>query len=411
MSQQNATAVQPANGQSSAQDLFALTDEQILEIEPETQDAQIVEAARPSPAAIPNESAETDRFATTHARELSATTSHESPVTSQQSQAGSQQEPPKWLADKMADPQTGGEAREFWKGVQQARNDATAYREIFARPEDARAAADRARTLDEIDAAFYGRAGNSLEQTSAARTQLAQRMMQEDPAGFREMVFAGLRVLESSGNGAHSGPRLEDPRQTPGALRSTPRNSFAPDAQIEAYRAFEQSANQELERSVGGAIERALSQALPNVKSGNESGIAGPRSIVPLQERLRSAIREDIESSLTGDRQLGEQVSQVLSSRRFDDATRAQVVRLINDRAQQLVPVAAKRVINEWTQTTLAAHRAKAQKAQGAAERADLTPAGSAAAARAGSSETARPTSRPGRVDYNKLSDEQILDL
>ena len=57
-----------------------------------------------------------------------------------------------------------------------------------------------------------------------------------------------------------------------------------------------------------------------------------------MRTRLAASIRQDIERSLQGDRQLGEQVAQVLSARRLDEATRYQVVRLIGERAQQLVP-------------------------------------------------------------------------
>lgn len=140
---------------------------------------------------------------------------------------------------------------------------------------------------------------------------------------------------------------------------------------------------------------------------------------MPVRERLSTAIREDVEAALKADRQLGEQVAQVLASRRFDSETRAQVVRLINDRAQQLVPAAAKRVINEWTQTTLAAHRSKTQNAESAAAHTDLVPAEAfAAVPRLQSGQTRQPSARKDslgksatRVDYRKLSDEQILEL
>ena len=85
-----------------------------------------------------------------------------------------------------------------------------------------------------------------------------------------------------------------------------------------------------------------------------------------MRTRLSASIRQDIERSLQGDRQLGEQIAQVLSARRLDEATRSQVVRLIGERAQQLVPVTTRRVLGEWTQTTLAAHRERAGRADAA---------------------------------------------
>jgi len=212
-------------------------------------------------------------------------------------------------------------------------------------------------------------------------------------------------------------------RSSVGAQQAAPQlgNSSASEATVAAYAAFERAANEDLERSVGSAIERTLVQALPSVDQHSTPGQSGAQRAVPLRERLAASVRADVEKALQGDRQLGEQVAQILSSRRFDNDTRAQIVRLISDRAQQLVPGAAKRVLNEWTQTTLAAHRGRTQ-------RPDLAPVADVALA----SVQARPAGteqRPARrqdaprstgqasttksqpINYRKLSDEQILDM
>ncbi len=83
------------------------------------------------------------------------------------------------------------------------------------------------------------------------------------------------------------------------------------------------------------------------------------------------------------------------------------------------MPGAAKRVLNEWTQTTLAAHRGKSERADTIAARREVAfasgePRGAPANQRATTSRPVRndATKTPaGRVDYRKLSDEQILDL
>jgi hypothetical protein len=348
----------------------------------------------------------------------------------------------------MKDPWNGEEAKDLWNGVQQAKSEATAYRAAFANPEDARAlkelypggvsqartAAERARVLDDIDRAYFGVAGKSAQDVSASRAQLAQRMLHEDPAAFREMVFAGLRALEQSGvqTGSDAGARFSatsatgenSAAQTQGGLKSAPTNAPAQsqmetqasehEARLAAYVSFEKAANEELERSVGATIDRALSQALPG--SDNADGGA-------LRGRLATSIRQDMETALKGDRQLGEQVAQILTGRRLDDETRAQVVRLIGDRTQQLVPSAAKRVLNDWTQTTLAAHRAKTERTDTASARREVVPvspesrraASAAVPARATGrdriAESSPSANRTRGVDYRKLSDEQILDL
>ena len=321
----------------------------------------------------------------------------------------------------------------------------------------ARSAADRARTLDEIDAAYFGGEGNSPEQISAARAQLAQRMLREDPAAFREMVFAGLRALEDVGraNGqpdanvappfrlasvsANQQTATQDarsavsPNAIVGAQPAAPHlgtsSANGADAHLAAYAAFEKAANNDLERSVGGAIDRALQHALPNLGKSDVSRGVGAQHVAPLQARLSAAIRDDIEKALQADRQLGEQVAQIVSSRRFDNATRAQVVRLINDRALQLVPGAAKRALNDWTQATLATHRARARNSEANASHADVLPAAGQgihpSAASANTATSARTEKGRGaashsghsgqqrspRVDYRKLTDDQILDL
>ena len=344
-------------------------------------------------------------------------------------------EPPAWLARQMKDPWAGEEARQLWEGVLRAQAEAAEYRAAIATPqeakslkeiypggvEQARAAAERARMLEEFDAAYFGKQGSAPEEASAARAALAQKMLREDPAAFREMVFAGLKALEESNvapplraaSSASPGQRdasglKPGPTQASQAGSAPHSEAGEHNARLAAYSEFEKAANAELEKSVGGAIERALRQALPNGKNGDGDA---------LTLRLSAGVRQEIEKALQGDRQLGEQVAQVLSSRRFDESSRAQVVRLINERAQQLVPSATKRVLNDWTQATLAAHRSKTEKQYAASSRPDLAPAqqGREQAASGSQQRTASRADAPppprGRIDYKKLSDEQILDL
>jgi hypothetical protein len=461
------TAAVASSGENSIQELFALSDEQILDIAPDK------EVARPD--AVASQEAQSRETLATRAEDAmpSATapssTSHESRATSHDAA-----EPPPWLAAQMQDPWGGEEAREFWDGVQQARSEAAVYRAAIASPEDARAlkelypggvgearaAAERARLLDEVDRAYFGAAGNSPEQLSASRAQLAQRMLREDPAAFREMVEAGIRVLQEAGTQNHAPKSIASAVSEPRANRpDAGENSFVAAQQaappqgtppgatqvggqaphesrvtshesLSAYAAFERAANEDLERSVGGAIERTLAQALPSFEQHNTSGQAGAQHsfaaaqdrAAPLRERLAASVRADVEKALQGDRQLGEQVAQMLAARRFDNDTRAQIVRVIAERAQQLVPTAAKRVLNEWTQTTLAAHRGRTQRADSASSRSDVALA-SVPARSIGNEQThtrrqdaprasgQASATKSRQINYRKLSDEQILEM
>ncbi len=394
------------NGHSTPHDIFVLTDEQILEIEPEAQDVTVSEnvAQGDSPAVV--------------SPAADAAAKGNKPVQTAQAGLPVPLEPPAWLAETMNDPQRGAEARALWEGAQRAQREAASYREVFSKPEEARAAAERARVLDDIDRAYF--AGDASQ-----RAQLAAMMMREDPAAFREMVFQGLRALEGSPQqgkprsvasavgatlGSPDGGGTGASTAQKGGVSPTPQRDNS--AQLAAYAAFEKAANDDLERSVGNAIERTLEQALP--AAGRADGTA-------LKGRITAAIRQDIEKALQGDRQLGEQVAQILSSKRLDNETRAQVVRLIAERAHQLVPSAAKRALNDWTQTTLAAHSGKSARGDAASARREAAPAAPSlrdsqahGAQRKDAARPARSDDRPaskGRVDYRKLSDDQILDL
>jgi hypothetical protein len=434
------------HGASSARDLFALTDEQILQIEPDPRDAEIFAGERTDAhdplredldlltAGAPvdrqddiyphrSQGKSTDDglkavatnadLATQHASATSASTNPTSMVSG---------EPPKWLAQRMNDPQNGAAARALWDGVLTARQEASAFREVFAKPEDARAAAERARTLDDFDRGYFGAAGQAPEQLSASRAELAARMLREDPAAFREMVFAGLHALETAAqqgssagvvappfraaSSAAAAPQSQ-PSSTQPALRSqeSQKSNDVQDERVAAYAAFERATNAELERGIGGAIDRSLQAALPNAAR-SENGVA-------LKERLGAAIRQDVEKALQGDRALGEQVARVLSGHRLDGATRAQVVRLISERAQQLVPGSARRVLADWTQTTLASHGSRVEQTLARAPNTASHANSNTTAERKNTLATDRsaPLQRnPRKIDYRRVSDDDILD-
>jgi len=419
----------PPNGEDALHDIHALSDEQILEIEPEV--PSVGQPLLPAPNS--REGAVQERPAPDAQQRDRATVPEEAP----QSRAPAEQTndaqagmpaplaPPKWLADRMNDPWNGEEARNFWQGIQQEREEAAAYRGVFAKPDDARAAADRSRQLEQIDGLYFGSAGKSPEEAAAAREQLAQTLLQQDPAAFREMVFAGLRALEKSNvasrnvaddNGRLKAAATNAPQDVAAALRPPSYSAHL----VGEYAAFEKAANEDLDRDVGGAIARVLEQALPVAQPllavHSDRATDGAQARVPvLHDRLAAAVRKDVEAALKNDRQLAEQVAQIISGKRpgeagmrtahFDDASRAQVVRLIGERAKQLVPGAARRVLNDWTQTALAAHRARTQKTEAAASRREVEPASAVPG-------NARAPSRPPKpIDYRKLSDEQILDM
>jgi hypothetical protein len=440
-------------------EVFTLTDEQILGMEAEGRETETESTTRQqvndrgvaAEGPIPEEVSYRDSAVGRDAK--SAQPGMAVPL-------GLAQEPPGWLAREMKDPWVGEEARELWEGVQRAQREAAAYREAFGTPEDARAlkeiypggvaeaksAAERARELAEIDAVFFGAAGKPTEELRAGRVQLVEKLYAQDPAAFREMVEAGVKILGRASGGQRSVASAEgkalsqDATTLPGSLRSVagaPENGAQEKAghtgrddslgsnanrnmhHVQAYREFERATNAELEKSVGGAIGRAMEAALPNLRNANAA--AGEGQAPPLQERLRAAVREEVETALRSDASLGEQVAQILGGHRLDEAARAQVVRLIDARAQQLVPGAVRKVVGAWTQATLGARMAdtgaepaargeQERRAERAVSSSQRTASGDSAANRNASTSAVRSLPR-GRVDYRKLSDEQILGM
>jgi hypothetical protein len=418
-----------AGSEGASGELFALTDEQILEIEPESSAETREDAAeqtQETASGLLNAATSADERG--HAQNAAAKSTTPPHTTTTSSANGGSAEPPGWLAELMNDPRSGGEAREFWNGAAQARAEAAAYREVFAAPAEAKVAAERARALNEIDRAYF--AGDVAE-----RSKLAATMLREDPAAFRAMVFEGLRALEAAekngggtgaadsrlgkifGGGAASSSELWISSQAVVATATIGNGETAVaghhgqterDARVAAYASFEKSANEDLERSVGVVIERTLAQALPGGARGNDGA---------LKARLVGAIREDVEKALQGDRALGEQVARVLSGQRLDDGVRRQVVRLIGERAEQLVPGVAKKVLGDWTRTTLAAHRVRSGNDATVGGRRDVAAASGVAEGSQNSGASGRGASpatekvRGRGVDYRKFSDEQILGM
>ena len=448
-------------GGNSTPEIFALTDEQILEMEAEGQEVENASTSRDTvnasqgPATAAATAASSAHFDSAQGRRddrarndgVNGGENNRGKVTEGLTPAGVSYsaEPPAWLAREMKDPWVGEEARELWEGVQRAYREAAAYREAFASPEDARAlkeiypggvaeakgAAARARELAEIDAVFFGGAGKPAEELRAGRTALVEKLYAQDPGAFREMVEAGARLLERAGKGekvtsgewrvaSENSSSLRSESQTArpsGRDDSLGSNANGNVQHVQAYREFERATNAELEKSVGGAIGRAMEAALPNLRQAH-AGREGQAP--PLQSRLATAVREEVESALRSDASLGEQVARVLSGRRLDEAARAQVVRLIDARAQQLVPGVVRRVVGAWTQATLGLRKADAGSdgaGRNGEERRVDRPANSPQRAVTGDLAAGRNIQSAGRslprgrVDYRKLSDEQILGM
>lgn len=292
---------------------------------------------------------------------------------------------------------------------------------------EARGWRDAAKDISSIDAAYFsGEPG--------ARSGLAERLYQSDPAAFRAMLAESARMLAArdpqglaelarqlgmpeaaaplrprsvsqavrpaaeSGATATLAHENAQPNPNSDAASSSSNVNAASSGSngaafpAEAYRAFESSTNEDVGRRMHEAIDRTLASTLPE-------GIAeGAR------RRIGEDVFREVHASLASDRELSRRVGETLRDWKFDAAARQQVVTLVSGRARAVLPEVARQVVAEWTSSVLASDRAKMARIDSAAARRDITggrlPEPVAASAL-----------RPRDVDYRRLSDEQILDM
>jgi hypothetical protein len=272
---------------------------------------------------------------------------------------------------------------------------------------EARQWREAAQNVAALDAAYFS--GDP-----GARSGLAGRLYESDPAAFREMLAESARMLASRDPQALAELARQlgvNDAQAPNApAKSLAQAARSPEAgasahspissdnrgnaafPAEAYRAFESATIEDVARGTREAIDRTLSSTLPE-------GIGeGPR------RRIGDDIFHELHATLSADRELSRQVGEILRGWHFDPATKQQVVSLISTRARAAMPEVARRVVAEWTSSVLASDRARVARVDAAASRRDIT------GGRLPASVPANAL-RPRNIDYSRMTDEQILDL
>ena len=297
------------------------------------------------------------------------------------------------------------------------------FRAVFPTP----AAAQDAKTqLDELDAMFFSG-------TPADHSALAARIHELSPEAFQGLASAMNAHAGRNAASDASGPSAPAAAQMPGgnagevnsprqpAIASHESASAGPsevagtrkageipasspagaaDARRAAQVAFYHSTNAAVVQKIVGAIESQVNQLLPeNISAGAKTRIVGE-------------IYRDLDATLRGNQQLGKQLREAFASAATDGAnlggkTRAHqqaIVTLMTGRARQALPAIAKRVINEWTHSVVAANRERLARHESAAKRVDIAGGGA-------SDGVNRKPMSPRDVDYKRLSDSDILNL
>jgi len=317
--------------------------------------------------------------------------------------------------------------------LRRAWDDAHSYRESFATPDDARAATALLADLDRMDALFFSRRPED-------HAELARAVAALDPAAFASLAQAMTGLATGSapassvgarhaapGQGGLPGRRLVEPgrkdawrgaahpaappasersagilpaslvgadgnenrRQDAGATNPSATRPAAPTA---AQTEFFHAANAAAVESVLDAIESQLERLLPD-------GVSKTA-----RNRVVGEIYRELDTTLRSNRQLAQQMRDAFRSGSLDADHQRAVVSLITGRARQALPGVAKRVLNEWTSTVVAANHDRRSRQRAAERRVDI--AGSSGAGNDG------PRSMtPRNIDYARLSDSDILNL
>jgi hypothetical protein len=342
--------------------------------------------------------------------------------------------------------------------------DARAYRETFATPEDARAATALLSDLNRMDSLFFSRRPED-------HAELARSIASLDPAAFASLaqaMAAQAAPHRSSVGAQHAVPGADawqgathqaGASAETGSLRSNPmrdRSSLSRNRDeraalpLVAQVRFQDSGG--VHRTPETGVDGAVSESVAPNGAESPSTIAGRSSATPLRtaahpaeptpaqtnffhatnaaavetvidaietqverllpdgvsknarNRVVGEIYRELDGALRANRQLTEQMRNAFRSGSLDAEHQRAIVSLIAGRARQALPGVAKRVLNEWTSTVVAASHDRRARQRAAERRVDI--AGSSG----GGNESHRPTS-PRDIDYARMSDGDILNL
>ncbi|MBZ5501054.1 MAG: hypothetical protein LAN59_02285 [Acidobacteriia bacterium] len=353
--------------------------------------------------------------------------------------------------DVPAEPEQLRAAFEAHPELRRAWDEAEAYRETFATPDEARAATALLADLDRMDALFFSRrpedhaelaravagldpeAFASLAQAMNGLATEAQRHRGNNAArqGSTEAGNDGAAAASGAANaadavGASRGPRGTVPASDPQSRTANPpdviprsgatRNpsSAAHDTEPAQEREIPRDARDDTARNVSGVtpaqaefFHAANAAAVQGVLEAIETQVERllPEGIsTSAHQRVVREIYRELDASLQSNRQLAQQMREAFRSGALDAAHQRAVVSLLTGRAKQALPGVAKRVLGEWTSTIVAASHDRRARQRAAERRVDI--AGSGGAANDG-----RRSIAPRDLDYARLSDADILNL
>jgi hypothetical protein len=266
------------------------------------------------------------------------------------------------------------ELRDAWR-------DAHAYREVFATPAEAQAATKLLGDLNRMDALFYS-------QRPEDHAELARSVAQLDPQAFASLARAMSALATSAPVRTKSQAATAPGRE--GIAARNPEPAATPGLSA-AQSDFFQATNAAAVQGVMEAIEAQVDRLLPE-------GIAKSA-----RNRVAGEIYRELDTTLQGNRALGQQMRDAFRSGAMDEAHRRAIVSLVTGRARQALPGVAKRVLNEWTNTIVSANQDRRARQRNAERRVDISGSG-------GGNDGRRAISSRD-IDYGRMTDGDILNL
>jgi len=290
------------------------------------------------------------------------------------------------------------ELRDAWQ-------EARAYRETFATPEEARAATASLGDLNRMDALFFSRRPED-------HAELARAVSKLDPEAFASLA----RAMNALANDAARKPG--DSARTSGTreLFADRANRTEQPAQAQAQNQIQtQETNQGRQRDAGATLSPAQVEFFHSTNAAAVSSVVDAiesqvERLLPdgisksARNRVVGEIYRELDTTLRGNRALGQQMRDAFRSGALDEEHQRAIVSLVTGRARQALPGVAKRVLNEWTSTVVSANHERRARQRTAERRVDIAGSGGA-----GNDGRRAVTSRD--VDYKRMSDADILNL
>jgi len=294
--------------------------------------------------------------------------------------------------------------------LRRAWDDANTYRETIGTPEEARAATALLADLDRMDALFFSRHPED-------HAELARQVASLDPQAFQSLANAMSKQAANS----HGTAQSPTPVAMSGSVGEVAAATHAADARPASREASHDSGHSDQTNSLQQQPNRATGPTPTQTEFFHSTNAAAVEGVVEAIEsqverllpegisksarsRVVGEIYRELDSTLRANRQLSQQMRDAFRSGSLDAEHQRAIVSLVTGRARQALPAVAKRVMNEWTSTLIAANQDRRARQRSAERRVDI--AGSS-----GSGNDGHRSMTPRDLDYKRLSDSDILNM